>query len=91
MNSAGILALPLTEAQKETILLLEEALAEAKKGNVDGAGVILCMNGGFATVFGGEKPGDLALGLMKMQRDLINVVSGMSSPKPKRPAIFRAQ
>jgi hypothetical protein len=67
---------PLNENQQACVDLLEDALAEARNGNVRALAMVVCMNQGWATVFGGNPPGDLNLGLDDLKRKILDAVVG---------------
>jgi len=76
--------LTLTFHQRQCVEVLEEALAEAKQGKVDGVAIVLCMPGGWAPLFGGTRPGDLNLGLDQLKRDILdNVTAAKVAPQGK--------
>lgn len=79
-----IIARPqLSEMQVACIDLLKEALAEALEGKVFGVGIALCMDGGWATVMAGTRPGDLNLACDDLKRKILNAVTEGERPKVK--------
>lgn len=92
MNNAPIITRPkLNDSQVAAIDLLKEALAEALEGRVYGAGIVLCMDGGWATVMCGNRPGDLNLGCDDLKRKIIDAVTGGNVAKPKPSNILKAR
>ena len=53
---------PLNEDQAYCASLLREALELAEAGKVNSVAMVVCMEGGWATVMGGKRAGDLNLG-----------------------------
>ena len=66
----------LTEDQQQCIHVLKEALEQAEAGNIDTIGVIACMKGGYASVMGGSRAGDLALGALDLQQQILDATRG---------------
>jgi hypothetical protein len=83
----------LTESQLACVDLLEEALREARAGNIHAVGIVVCMEGGFASVMAGTRAGDLALGAFDLQCKIREEVIGgnVARPKPKRDTILRVR
>jgi hypothetical protein len=83
----------LNESQQACVDLLEEALREARDGNIDAIGIIACMPGGFASVMAGTRAGDLALGAFDLQCKIREEVTGgnVARPKSKRDTILRVR
>ena len=50
---------PLDEAQLACVDLLAQALTEAKEGKIDSVAIIVCMEGGYASVMAGYNAGGL--------------------------------
>ena len=65
---------PLNENQKACVELLDDALGEAKNGNVRAVAMVVCLEQGWATVFAGNPPGDLNLGLDDLKRKILDAV-----------------
>jgi hypothetical protein len=83
----------LTESQQACVDLLEEALKEARAGNIHAIGIIACLDGGFASVMAGTHAGDLTLGAFDLQCKIREEVTGgnVARPKPKRDTILRVR
>ncbi len=67
---------PLTDAQRDCVDKLTEALAEAQKGNIHTVGLVLCMRKGYATTIGGTDAGNLNLGVDSLKRKLLDTLEG---------------
>lgn len=92
MNSTAILGKrDLSESQVACIDLLKEALAEALEGKVYGVGIALCMDGGWATVMAGTRPGDLNLACDDLKRKILGAVTEGGKPRAKPSNILRAR
>jgi len=65
---------PLSDRERACVELLEDALSEAKRGQVKALAMVVCMNAGWATVFAGNPPGDLNLGLDDLKRKILDAV-----------------
>lgn len=83
--------LALTFHQRQCVEILEEALAEAREGKVDGVAIVLCMPGGWAPLFGGTRPGDLNLGLDQLKRDILDNVTGAKVKPEAKSSIVRVR
>ena len=81
----------LSEAQIAAADLLKEALAEALEGKVSGLGIVLLMEGGWATVMCGSRPGDLNLGCDDLKAKILRAVTEDGQSKPKPTNILRAR
>ena len=75
MSSPIVIENALTEAQLACLDLLNEAVAEAEKGNVYSVGIIVCMKTGFATTIGGTDAGSLNLGCDAMKARILERVT----------------
>jgi hypothetical protein len=71
-----ILIKPLNDNQQACVELLQDALNEAKAGNIKAAAMVICLENGWATVFAGNPPGDLNLGLDDLKRKILDAVVG---------------
>ena len=78
-------ATPLTEAQMACVDLLAEALEQARAGNINSVGIVVCMKGGYASVMAGTQAADLNLGCDSLKKKILNVVDG----EDKRPKFMR--
>lgn len=83
----------LNESQLACVDLLREALKEAEDGNIFAIGLVVCMEGGFATVMAGTKAGDLNLGCDDLKRKILDAVTGgnVGRPQVKRDTILRVR
>lgn len=72
---------PLDDNQIACVELLKEALAEALEGKVSCLGLVLCMQGGWASNLAGNRPGDLNLGCDDLKRKILEAVT--ESPKSR--------
>ena len=64
----------LTDAQADCVEKLEEALEQARDGNVNSVGIVLCMRKGYASVVGGTDAAELNLGLDSLKRKILDGV-----------------
>lgn len=80
-----------SDAQIACIDLLKEALAEALEGRVSGIGIVLCLEGGWASVMAGTRPGDLNLGCDDLKRKILSAVTEGEKPRQKANNILRAR
>ena len=80
----------LNEMQLACVSVLEEALAQAKKGNVTTIGLIVCMPTGFATIMQGTQAADLNLGCDDLKRKILEAVTSGNVAKP-RSSIIKAR
>ena len=71
----------LTEDQRQCVHVLKEALEQAEAGNIDTIGVVACMKGGYASVMGGSRAGDLALGALDLQQQILDATRGAKMRK----------
>jgi hypothetical protein len=71
----------LDENQVACIDLLKEALAQALEGNVHAIVIAACMDGGFASVLAGNRPGDLNLACDEAKRKILDAVTGSVKTK----------
>ena len=81
----------LSQAQIACVDMLKEALAEALEGRVYGVAIVLCMDGGWASVMTGKRPGDLNLGCDDLKRKILNALVEEGKDKPKPTNILRAR
>lgn len=90
MTSPILMPVALTESQQACVELLTEALAEAKRGNINTVGIVVCMQAGFATVVAGHQAADLNLGCDDLKRKVLDAVTTGNVAKPI-PKILRAR
>lgn len=90
MTSPILMPTILTEDQQNCVSVLEEALAEAKRGNITTIGLVVCMKGGFATIMQGRQGADLNLGCDDLKRKVLDAVTTGNVAKPI-PKILRAR
>ena len=64
----------LTDAQADCVEKLEEALEQARDGNVNSVGIVLCMRKGYASVVGGTDAAELNLGLDSLKRKILDSI-----------------
>ena len=64
----------LTEVQEDCVEKLEEALDEARRGNVTAVAIVLSMRKGYAAVIGGTEAAELNLGLDSLKRKILDGV-----------------
>lgn len=89
----GLSAKPLlNETQLACVDLLREALKEAEQGHVFGVGIVVCMDGGWASVMAGTRPGDLNLGCDDLKAKILDAVTSGNVARPnKRDTILRVK
>ena len=80
-----ISASPLTEAQQDCVGKLQEALDQAKAGNVYTVGIVVCMKTGYAATIGGTDAGSLNLGCDSLKRRILDSIEGDIPTKIMRP------
>lgn len=68
--------MPLTEDQAYCASLLREALELADAGKVNSLCMVVCMEGGFATVMGGRRGADLHVGCHDIQSKILAELTG---------------
>jgi hypothetical protein len=78
------LDLSLNEGQRACIELLEETLDVAQEGKVFALGIVVCMDGGYATVMAGRNAGDLNLGCDSLKRKIIDAIESGQSAAPSK-------
>lgn len=66
-----ILLAKLTPAQQDCVDILEEVLAEARKGNINTIGIVACMKKGYAHTMCGTNASDLNLGLDSLKQAIL--------------------
>jgi hypothetical protein len=66
---------PLDDNQVACVELLKEALAQALEGNISCLGLVVCLQGGWATNLAGNRPGDLNLGCDDLKRKILDAVT----------------
>ncbi len=66
----------LTEAQQDCVDLLEETLAEARKGLVYSIGLVICLETGYTTVMGGPYASALNMGCDSLKKRILEAVEG---------------
>ena len=76
----------LSDSQIACIDLLKEALAEALEGRVSGVGIVLCLDGGWASVMAGTRPGDLNLGCDDLKAKILHAVTDRSAKPAVAPS-----
>lgn len=74
---------PLTEDQEYCASLLREALALAEEGKVNSLCMVVCMEGGFATVMGGRRGADLHVGCHDLQAKILAELTGGNVARPR--------
>jgi hypothetical protein len=89
-NSIPNFVTPLTENQEACVSLLEEALREARDGNIETIGIVVCMTDGFASVMAGHQAADLNLGCDSLKRKILDAIEGGNVRARTRSAILRA-
>jgi hypothetical protein len=72
----------LTEDQQACVDLLEQALDEARAGKIGTIGIVVCMDGGYASVMAGRKAGDLHLGCADLMDRIKEATRGKRSAAP---------
>ena len=72
--TAPIILAKLTPAQQDCVDILEEVLAEARKGNINTLGIIACMKKGYAHTMCGSNASDLNLGLDSLKQAVLKAV-----------------
>lgn len=75
---------PLDPIQQSCVELLEEALEQARSGNVFAVGVALCMRGGFASVLAGKEAAELNLACDALKQKILAAVVERTSRKSPR-------
>lgn len=82
LNSAAVIGAKSLDAnQIACVEMLKEALAQALEGNVNCLGIVLCLEGGWATNLAGNRPGDLNLGCDDLKGKILEAV--LNAPKTK--------
>ncbi len=72
----------LGSAEQACVDLLEETLELAKEGKITSIGIIVCMQGGYATVMAGKQAGDLNMGADSLKHKIISAVEGGNVARP---------
>jgi hypothetical protein len=81
----GIAAEPLlNDTQQACVDLLREVAKEAEAGHVFGVGIVVCMDGGWASVMAGTRPGDLNLGCDDLKAKILDAVTSGNVARPKK-------
>lgn len=82
LSSAAIIgARVLDDDQRACVDALEQALEQAREGNVSGLAIVLCMPGGWATAIAGNRPGDLNLGCDDLKNKILDAVLNAAKNK----------
>ena len=82
----------LTEPQQACVDLLEETLREAREGNIHGIGIVVLLDGGFASVMAATRAGDLNLACDDLKRKILDNVTGkVSAPAKSRSNIIKVR
>jgi hypothetical protein len=85
-----IIGAPLSEDQAAIVDLLKEALAQALEGQIKSIGVIVCMQGGFASAMAGRQASDLNLGCDDLKRKILEAVTeGTQERQSRRSNVLR--
>jgi hypothetical protein len=86
-------SMPLTDDQAYCRDLLREALALADAGKVNSLCMVVCMEGGFATVMGGRRGADLHVGCHDLQAKILAELTGgnVARPKPRGSSIIQVK
>ena len=79
----------LTDNQRACADALREALVMAEEGKVEGLGVALCMDGGWASLVAGGRPGDLHIACHDLQNKILDAV--LNAPKNKASRLLKIQ
>lgn len=64
----------LGESEQACVELLQETLDLALEGKIASVGIVVCMDGGYASVMAGSKAADLNLGVDSLKRKIIDAV-----------------
>lgn len=78
-------------AQAACVQLLEQALQDARAGNVNTVAVVCVGPGGFGSAFAGPHADKLYLGLGACSKKLLSMVDGEEQQKPRKPTILHAR
>ena len=66
----------MNDGQKDCIDKLEEALKEARRGNIHTVGIIVCMKKGYAATIGGTNAAELNLGCDSLKKKILEAIEG---------------
>lgn len=80
----------LDENQQNIVELLQQALDEAKAGNIQTVGVLACFKDGYATVLWGTDAGSLNLACDDLKRKILDSVTGSAKTVATHSRILRA-
>lgn len=69
-----ILIKPLGEAEQNVVAMLEETLAQAKRGAFHSIGIVVCMKTGYSHAMTGTAAADLHMGCASLQRAILSEV-----------------
>jgi hypothetical protein len=74
VRSPILLPVQLSDGQQDCVDKLEEALFEAKQGNVHTVGVVVCMKKGYGATIAGTNAAELNLGLDSLKRKILDAL-----------------
>lgn len=80
-----------TEDQQACVDLLTDALEEAMKGRIASVAIVVCMDGGIATVMAGKNGGALNIGCDDLKRKIHAAMFEDGNVARKRSTIVRAR
>lgn len=69
-----ILIKPLGEAEQNVVAMLEETLAQAKRGAFHSIGIVVCMKTGYSHAMTGTAAADLHMGCASLSRAILSEV-----------------
>lgn len=86
-------SLGLDEMQQSCVELLTDALEEALKGRINSAALVVCMDGGIATVMAGKNGLALNIGCDDLKQKIHHemFVAGNVAARPKAPSILKVR
>ncbi len=75
----------LNPRQQDCLDVIAEVYELAKEGKVDSVAIAACVSGGWATCFGGGRPGDLYMSLGDIQQQILtNVKTKITDVVPSK-------
>lgn len=81
----------LNEHQLACVDVLREAVKEAEDGRIHALALVVCMDGGWASVLAGNRPGDLNLGLDDCKGKILDAVVNDAGLNKRRSNILRVK
>ncbi len=82
----------LDDNQQYCVDVLREALEQAEEGKIFACAVVVCMDGGFASVIAGTRAGDLNLACDEAKSKILDAVRlGAAAPTKPKASILRVR